>query len=151
MTSSENFSRYIKTSPYFAQSDQENADRRNAFLDRFDSLPDHVREFLLSPETSAAVDAVADQYSLSDDQGEFLARVVREVVAGTITIQEIAAFVAKKFNVDNVTASTIAQSLTQNVLSLLKNMSQPQTSPLPAMSGGGNTLNLRTKDKADTY
>lgn len=80
---------YYVSSPYFAESLDEEEASRNSFLDRYDSLPEALKDYLISAETSDSLLELGDKYGLDNFSCEPVAKIIRDITMGDLFIRDM--------------------------------------------------------------
>jgi len=152
---------YLRWSPFFAGITQEPPALRARFFERLAKLPPTINDFLLAETTVISLQTIAAQQSLTTDQLEVMAYLVRRVVVGELFVQDFPASLSERCQIPADQARTITTQIITETLAPIKDtvraiqqqsfQSQPAPSsvlpptPSAAPSPQGNTLNLRGK------
>lgn len=134
---------YFISSPFFAGIGEEDAASRDSFLSRFDVLSEGQRDLLTSVETSRRIAAIGSGAGLDDEQTEFLALVIREVVTGLAKQSDVAPLLVEHLQIDQGTAATISNKLLDEVLNAAP-APAPAQEEIPASAGGVRQLSRQS-------
>lgn len=107
---------YYIFSPYFAGLESEDVSSRNNFLASFINLSENIRKFLTSADTAQKVLQLIDATGLSDESGEALSLIVRQIVTGGLFIGKAPEVIEKKLELDRKSATEIMNRVLNELL-----------------------------------
>lgn len=137
----ENDLQYYIASPFFAGIGQENSASRDSFLSRFDTLSQTQKDLLVSTATAEQISRIAVEAGLDDEQTEFLAMVVREVLTGLAQPSDTASLLMQHLQLGQDMAAMIASRVWSEVLNASHVQGSVQQAPLAPASPRPRQLN----------
>lgn len=148
---------YFIASPYFGEKESE--EDRKKFVSVFATLKNEIKEFLSSPETAAKIYEVGQKYDLRDREISQIARIIRGLFLGTVSISDLD-YISQKLGINgsglkgviDETLRSAAPTVINELKIIQKNkISKPQPSQRPKESvqkediNPNNVVNLRNK------
>ena len=80
---------YYVSSPYFAESLDEEEASRNGFLSRYDTLPEILKDYLINTQTSDSILEIGAKYGLDEFSCEPVAKIIRDITMGDLFIRDM--------------------------------------------------------------
>ncbi len=143
---------YYFYTPYFAQIDEEAPEQRQYFLDVYDTLPQQLKDFLVSESTAGQVVGLGNKYGLVRDQKEVLSRIIRDVVSGIYSTNDLQALLTNELQLPPEYISEIYNDTAQIFEAILNSIQEPTNlTPPPVIPGQqvnpNNIIDLRQQNK----
>lgn len=140
---------YYRYSPYFAGLAEESKESRLRFFERYQKLPELVKDFMTSPKAADYLWTLGQNNNFTDDQITIMARKVREVVVGKIPLESFASEIARELPCDQNYAAELVRFITndlfapvmEDIKKIQREMAPPPPTP-PISSQETNKNNI---------
>ncbi len=102
---------------------------------RWDLLPEELRDAIFSEENNALIDSIGEDYVLTEKQKENLSRIVSDVIFGFISVADAEKQIKEELEVEPEEAADISKRITAKIFAPLKTQIEKIFSPSEKESG----------------
>ncbi len=123
---------YLQFSPYFAQEDVEKGEDRLKFLRLLSTLPQTVKELLISENTIEKIINIGTIFRLDEFDTEALSFVVRKLATGEVSIVQGIDLITSEIGLTEEKANNLLNSIVKDILTPLTSRSEQASKAPPS-------------------
>ncbi|MBI2057721.1 MAG: hypothetical protein HYT63_01930 [Candidatus Yanofskybacteria bacterium] len=162
MDTNEDLIKYLDSSPFFVDLENESRISRRRFFNDFQKLPESLKDLLVSTKTADLIFSLSKEFSLNNENMRIVAELIRYVVVGNVYIKYIPDLLASGLSISQENARDITGRIINQLFSPVledikkiqiekfgKKTAEPAPTPAPVtpsnINNPNNTVDLRNK------